>query len=441
MMLDRLVALIEELRQHAGTRRYASNTFWLLLERIYRLAVGLGVAIWVTRYLGPERFGLLSYVQSLVFMFSALATLGLDNIVVRELVRHENQRDELLGTAFALKLVGSIVMLLSLGVATIMLGETPYVALLIFVVGAAQLFQTVNVVDYYFQAKVLSKYVAISQAIGLALSSSLKVYLIVTGADLIWFGVAVSVDALIVAICLIYHYMTKAESRRLWRFSLAMAKRLMRDAWPLLLSAVAISLYLKIDQVMIRNMLDAGSVGHYAAATRLTEAFYFLPVAIAASVFPAVVNVRNDPVLFQRRLRHLYTLLVWMGVAIALPLAFLSAELIQFLYGDAFAPSAGVLVIHSWSSVFVFLGVASSNYLIAENMTMKSFYRTLLGAIVNVLLNLVLIPRYGIIGAAFATLLAQASSSLLYDAFDRKLRAVIWLKLHAFFPLYLLRAP
>ncbi|MFT7140382.1 MAG: O-antigen/teichoic acid export membrane protein, partial [Sulfitobacter sp.] len=136
MILDRLVKLKEELSQHAGIRRYASNTLWLLLERVYRLAVGLGVAVWVTRYLGPENFGLLSYVQSLVFMFSALATLGLDSIVIRELVKHEDQRDELLGTAFVLKLVGSIVMLLSLGVATMMLGETRYVALLIFVVGA-----------------------------------------------------------------------------------------------------------------------------------------------------------------------------------------------------------------------------------------------------------------------------------------------------------------
>ncbi|MFT7091837.1 MAG: O-antigen/teichoic acid export membrane protein [Candidatus Azotimanducaceae bacterium] len=441
MILDRLVKLKEELSQHAGIRRYASNTLWLLLERVYRLAVGLGVAVWVTRYLGPENFGLLSYVQSLVFMFSALATLGLDSIVIRELVKHEDQRDELLGTAFVLKLVGSIVMLLSLGVATMMLGETRYVALLIFVVGAAHLFQTVNVVDYYFQAKVLSKYVAISQAIGLALTSSLKIYLILIGADLFWFGVAISFDALVVAICLGYHYLTKAESWRLWRFSLDTAKRLMSDAWPLLLSAAAVSLYLKIDQIMIRNMLEVDSVGHYAAATRLTEALYFIPVVIAASVFPAVINARSDTVLFQQRLRRLYTLLVWMGVAIALPLALFAGELIQLLYGDPFAPSAGVLVIHAWSSVFVFLGVASSNYLIANNMTMISLYRALLGVIVNVLLNLVLIPQYGIAGAAFATLLAQFSSSLLYDVFDKRLRAIIRLKLQAFFPFYLLRAP
>ncbi|MFT7138547.1 MAG: O-antigen/teichoic acid export membrane protein [Sulfitobacter sp.] len=347
----------------------------------------------------------------------------------------------MLGTAFVLKLVGSIVMLLSLGVATMMLGETRYVALLIFVVGAAHLFQTVNVVDYYFQAKVLSKYVAISQAIGLALTSSLKIYLILIGADLFWFGVAISFDALVVAICLGYHYLTKAESWRLWRFSLDTAKRLMSDAWPLLLSAAAVSLYLKIDQIMIRNMLEVDSVGHYAAATRLTEALYFIPVVIAASVFPAVINARSDTVLFQQRLRRLYTLLVWMGVAIALPLALFAGELIQLLYGDPFAPSAGVLVIHAWSSVFVFLGVASSNYLIANNMTMISLYRALLGVIVNVLLNLVLIPQYGIAGAAFATLLAQFSSSLLYDVFDKRLRAIIRLKLQAFFPFYLLRAP
>lgn len=94
---------MEQLSQHAGVRRYASNTLCLLLERIFRLAGGLGVAIRLTRYLGPERFGLLSSVQSLVFMFSALATLGLDSIVVREFVKHEEQREGLLGSAFVFK--------------------------------------------------------------------------------------------------------------------------------------------------------------------------------------------------------------------------------------------------------------------------------------------------------------------------------------------------
>jgi len=196
------------------------------------------------------------------------------------------------------------------------------------------------------------------------------------------------------------------------------------------LSGMVISIYMKIDQVMIKEMLGAEQVGLYAAAVRLSEAWYFVPMAITSSVFPAIINAKKQSeVLYYQRLQKLYDLMVWLAVAIALPTTFLAPWVIRVLYGEAFLPAAGVLSIHIWAGVFVFLGVASGKWLLTENYTRIAFYRTFIGAIVNVVLNIILIPKYGINGAASATLISYfvATFSMGFIAKTRR-QVVLMLK-------------
>jgi O-antigen/teichoic acid export membrane protein len=172
---------------------------------------------------------------------------------------------------------------------------------------------------------------------------------------------------------------------------------------------MAVSIYMRIGQVMIKEMMDAEQVGFYAAAVRLSEAWYFIPMAITASVFPAIINAKKQSdELYYQRLQKLYDLMVWLAVAIALPTTFLAPWVIRVLYGKAFSLAAGVLSIHIWAGVFVFLGVASGQWFIAENLQIYSFYRTLCGCIVNIILNFLLIPRYGVKGAAISTLVSYS---------------------------------
>ena len=194
---------------------------------------------------------------------------------------------------------------------------------------------------------------------------------------------------------------------------------MLKDSWPLILSGVMVTIYMKIDQVMLGNMASNEAVGNYAAAVRFSEIWYFFPTAICASVFPAIIRVKQkSKQKYYEKLQQLYDLMAWMSLAIAFTMTFTSDTLIQMLLGTEYTEAGKILAWHIWASPFVFLGVARSQWLIAENLTKLSFATTSLGTIVNILLNLWLIPIYEGTGAAIATVISYAIAayfaSMLY---------------------------
>ncbi len=302
--------------------KYFKNTSWLFAEKILRMVVGLFVGIWVAKYLGPEQYGLLSYAQSFVGLFVAFATLGLDGIVVRELVKNERRRDELIGTAFWLKLIGAFAVLLILAIAINFTSNDHYTNTLVFIIASATIFQSFNVVDMYFQARVLSKYVVYANIISLFISSMVKIALILNEAPLIAFAGMVLFDSMVLALGYVYFFLKTNNKYTNARITLAnltfkrqTAVSLLRDSWPLILSGIVISIYMKIDQVMIKEMLDSEAVGQYAAAVRLSEAWYFIPMVITSSLFPAIINAKKQSEeMYYARLQRLYDLMVWMEI-------------------------------------------------------------------------------------------------------------------------------
>lgn len=421
--------------------KYYINTSWLLGEKILRMISGLFVGIWVARYLGPERFGLFSYAQSFVGLFAVFATFGLNDIVIRELVKDESRRDKLIGTAFWLKLIGAFVVLGILAIAINFTSNDNYINLLVFIIASAMIFQSFNVIDFYFQAKVLSKYVAYTNMISLFISSVVKIVLILIEAPLETFAILIVFDSFILACGFTYYFLKKSTFNiKKLTFSKPTAIALLRDSWPLILSGIVISIYMKIDQIMIKEMLGASAVGQYAAAARLSEAWYFVPVIISSSLFPAIINAKKiSEDLYNDRLQKLYDLMVWMAIAIAIPTTFFSDQVVELLYGEQYNQAGSVLMIHIWAAVFVFLGVAFGKYLTVENLTKKYFYRSLLGAILNITLNYTLIPKYGINGAAIATLLGQFTANYVYDFFDGDLHYQLKMKTRCFFPIHILK--
>ena len=391
-----------------GFKKYFVNTGWLFFERIIGMAVSFFVGVYVARYLGPANFGLLSYAASFVGLFIALATLGLDGIVVRELVKDEKKRDELLGTAFILKIIGSVLLLGMIAIAVNFTTNDRFTNLLIFVIATGVIFQSFNVINLYFQSIVLSKYSVFAKTVSGILVALIKLVLIYCKKELIFFAIVAFIGNIILATGFIIMYAKQKLSLFNWRIKLNLVKNLLKDSWPLMLSGIAISIYMAIDQVMIKNMLDASAVGNYAVAVRLSEVWYFIPIAIASSVFPAIINAKKiSEKLYYERLQKLYDLMVWLALGIALPIMLLSNNIVNILFGIQYQQAAGVLQIYIWATVFVFLGVASSQYLLAENYTKISFFRTLIGAIINIILNINFIPKYGINGAAIATVLSQ----------------------------------
>lgn len=371
------------------------------------MVILLFVGVYVARYLGPSKFGLLSYAISFVVLFSAIARLGLDSIVVRDLVRDGREKDELLGTAFFLKAMGAIVLLGLLAVAIRFTTNDSFTNLLIFIIAVATIFQSFNVIDFYFQSQVLSKYAVYARTAAVIFSAGIKLLLIYVNAGLIYFAAVILIESIILAIALVAVYAKRRLSIFNWKIRFDLAKTLLRDSWPLILSGVAISIYMRIDQVMIRWFINPDAVGNYAVAVKLSEAWLFIPMVITGSVFPAIINAKRvSKKLYYGRLQKLYSLMTWSAIGIALPVTFLAGSIIKLLLGAQYDDAAGVLRIYVWSGVFSFLGVASSKYLITENYTRISFFRTFIGCIVNVILNIILIPKYGINGAAIATVIS-----------------------------------
>lgn len=420
---NKLKTRLESLRNHEGFIRYFKNTSWLLAEKILRMTVGLFVGVWVARYLGPEQFGLLSYAQSFVGLFTAFATLGLDGIVVRELVKDETKRDVLLGTAFGLKFFGAFIVLIVLLIAINLTSNDSYTNLLVFIIASAVIFQSFNVIDFYFQSKVLSKYVVYANIIGLFLSSIVKIVLILKNAPLIYFAFSVVFDSIILTAGFLYFYLVNKLSFKNWKFSILEAKSLLKDSWPLILSSAVIAIYMRIDQVMIKEMLSNEAVGQYAAAVRVSEAWYFIPMIVVNSLFPAIINAKKQSEeIYYKRLQKLYDLMVLTAVGIALPMTFLSDWIVFLLYGAQYSQAGGVLMIHIWAGVFVFLGVASGKWLLIENLQLFSTINTTIGAIINIILNYFFIRYYGIGGAAWATLISYFLAAYLCLGLFRKTR-------------------
>ncbi len=400
-------------------RKYFANTSWLMAEKIFRSVVNLVVGVWVVRYLGPERFGLLSYAMSFVFLFSAIANLGLEGIIVRNLVNAPHKKDVLIGTAFWLKVVGALGALVFISVSIQFTSNDHLTNILIFIIAGGLLFQSFNVIDFYFQSKVLSKYVAFAQFLQVIISSLIKLTLIFLKVPLLWFAVVLLLDSLVLATGLITMYLKQRLSFSTWRFNYDVARQVLKSSFPLIFSWIAVTIYMKIDQVMIKEMLGTNAVGNYAAAVRLCEAWYFIPIVITSSLFPAIINAKKtDEKLYYDRIQKLYDLMVWLSVLIAIPIAIFGNKIIDVLFGIEFGEAAQVLKIYIWATPFVFLNVASAKWLINENLTRISLYRAVCGSITNIILNIILIPKYGITGAAWTTFISQFIASYSFDLFN-----------------------
>lgn len=423
---------VSSLLGHSGFIRYFKNTSWLMAEHALRIVAGLLVGIWVARFLGPEKFGLFSYVLAFTAIFGSLAKLGLDGILVRELVNHPDKRDRYLGTAFWLKVIGAILAIGLIAIITPFTTNDPVTNIFILIIATGLVFQSFEVIEFHFQSLVLAKVISICKGIQLALSSIIKVSLVLMGADLVWFVLVTAFDVFSLAIAYSIAYKVRKGVGFYRCFDKCIAKKMLRDSWPLVLNAIAVMVYMRIDQIMIKQMLGDHEVGIYSAALKLSEAFYFIPIIITSSLFPAILNAKKLGVeVYHQRMQRLYIFMVWIPIIIAFTMLFFSDRLILILFGNAYQGAGAVLMIHMWAAVFGFLGKSFVKYLVAENLTKVVFKRALLGAFSNVLLNLWLIPTHGLSGAAIATVLTLFIVNIGYDVFDRQLHGQLKMKITA----------
>lgn len=426
--------LVERVIGHQGFRRYFFNTSWMFAEQALRILAGLFVGIYVARYLGPEQFGVYSYSLAFVAVFSAVGRMGLDGILVRDLVNHPDQRDVYLGTAFWLKVTGGLFALLVLTVMLQVAANDATTNLYIYIIACGMIFQSCDVVDSYFQSRVLSKYVSIAKVFQLTLSSLLKLFFVFIHADLFWFVLVSLVDQISLALSLLWVYYTQRLGNFWGVFDQGVAKVMLQNCWPLVLSSISIAIYMRIDQILIKELLGERELGIYAAAAKISEAWSFIPVIVTNSLFPAILSAKKlNHMLYSERLQQLYSVMVLLALVVALPIALCSDWIVQTLYGAAYRDAGSVLKIHVWAGVFVALGTASSTWLLSESLQRLALFRTLSGAMASLVLNMALIPHYGIMGAAAAAVIGYMIAGFLFDVFNIKTRRMFFMKVDALF--------
>ncbi len=421
------------MRTQSGLKKYFLNTGYLIFEKIIRAFISFVVWAQVIRYLGPERFGIFSFVLSIVFLFGILSDLGLDAIVVREIIKHPENENQILGSTFTLKLVGSLLAIaLAFSLGWVLVRDID-VVMLIFIISLQLIFKSFDTIDYYFQAHVQSKYSVYSKIISLSATTFFCFLFIYFRKSLIWFTAIVPVEIAVAGITLLCFYINISKDDTSWSVSFDIMKNLLKESWPLILSGVAISVYMRIDQIMIRQLIGDSQVGLYSAAVRVSEALYFIPIVIMSSVFPAIVSSKmQSEDLYYRRLQFVLGVLLWTAVIIAISISLFAKFILVGFLGGAYLPAAGVLTLHAWACIFVYLGVAGTRWLINENLQFFSMAYTALGAICNITLNFLLIPRYSIYGAALATVIAQCIAAVLANSLNKRTRKIFELQIKAF---------
>jgi len=410
-----LLQALENLKNHPGFIRYSKNTLWLFFDKVAKSIFYLITWILIARLLGPDEFGILNYAISFVFFFTSIAGLGLDDIVVKAILKKEYLPETILGTALIIKILGSIISLFLIFLVTSLVGDDYSTKKIIYIISISIFFHSFNVFIFYFQSQVLLKFPALSNIFTLIISTIIKLYLIMNDADLIYFALMFVLDGFFLSIFLIYFF-TKRSVIPLSKlnFNKSLALNLIRDGWPLIFTGLLISIYMKIDQIMITQILGSSENGIYSAAVFLSESFNFIALVITASVFPAILNAKNkNNNLYEKRISNMYFILFWLSIFISIFITLTSSFLIDILYGKEFLESAYILKIHIWSSILVFLGLANSKWFISENLQKLSMIYTFIGAFLNIVLNYFWLQSIGISGAAWATLVSYFFAAYL----------------------------
>jgi O-antigen/teichoic acid export membrane protein len=417
--------------------KYFHNSAWMFFDKIFKMALGFFVIAYITRYLGPDRFGLLTYSQSVVNIFLALSTLGLANggVLVRELVANRKKRNILLGTVFYLTLFTSFLAI------SIILGMLSFLPdgksnILIFIISFSIIFQNISIIIIdYFQYKVLSKYVTYCSSAAFIISSILKIALIYFEAELELFACALLFDSAMLLLGLTYMYKRQGLSIKHWKFDTTIARKLLKCALPLTLVAVSALIYTRIDQIMIKNMIGNEAAGNYSAAVTVSELFYFIPGIIVTSMFPKIVALKgDDEYKYLCLLEKMYRLTLWIILPISISMFFFSNSIVSVIYGSQYIQAGPLLSILSWCIIFSSINAVFVKMLYVEGFEKKYLYKTLSGVLINLILNYIFIRRYGVNGAAIATLFTLFAVNYIFDIFDKELRKFYYLKFVCWIP-------
>jgi PST family polysaccharide transporter len=418
---------LEIIKQLKRYKSLIDNAFWLFFDRFVRLGIGMFVGIWMARYLGPSDYGELNYATAIVGLFSILATLGLDSIIIKKIIDHPLEQSLYVGTSFFIRIIGSFFTFIICVLWTLISDKNNTTILIITCLLAINPFLSCfDVIDYVFQSKLKSRNTVISKNAAFIICSAIRIIMLIEGCSLTVLVITYVIEAVLGAIGLILFY--KFPQMLSWRFNLNVARVILKESWPLILSGVIVLLYMRVDQIMIDKMLGPKQVGLYSVSVKFTELWYFIPMILTSTLYPKLISLKNDKVKYYKLCLQLLKGLFVISFSISIVMTLFSTNLIHILYGNAYISAAFALKISIWTGVFVFWGVGVSNILIIEDLNVHNLKKSLHGVLINIGLNFILIPKFGINGAAMATLISQFYASYLYYLLNRSTRHIFLLQ-------------
>lgn len=412
----------------------------MMLEKGSRLIIGVMVSSLMARSLGPDGFGELNYLISLLTIASVLSSLGLNRIIVREVANNIEDRffcHSTVLTAFYLRLVVSFILWLVVVAASALFW--PENMLFVIIIFASLFFISFDVFDFYAQGISDFKIISLCRLATFLVTSLLKIGVILLGGGLEEFVWLVMIEYFLVAV-LFYFVFVRRRHLELQPQQVQVRRgiELVMESWPEIIAGFGAILFMRLDQILLQWLSGDASVGIYSAATRITEAWYFLPSVIIATTFPKLVSLRSSS--YERYfegIRALMSFLVMLSVAVALFFSLTADWIVALLFGPNYAESANVIVLHTWGGIFLCMGITSGSWLVAERKLKLNLQRNLFGLAVSAITNWMLIPLYGVTGSAIATVAGLGAAFYFFDLLHPQLRPMFWLKTSAFLPTHL----
>jgi PST family polysaccharide transporter len=421
-------------------RKIVANIGWIFFDKIFRMVVGMLVSVWIARYLGPDEFGLLNYAILFPTIFTSIAGLGLTNVLMVELVASNDEplhQQQLVQTSLFAKLAaGSLMYGLVCIVNYFSNYAKPELFLLINVTGLALILQSSDIIDTYFQSQTKAKLSVIVKLIAFGLASIARMYALATHQSTLFLVVINIVELVIVYVLIIViyqRYVAVLFNRVRNSINYPLVQQLIRMSWPIMITEFFVFVYMKIDQFMIESLSTNREMGLYSAALRLSEAWYFISIAINTSFYPKIAEAwPGNKEKFYKQYQELLNILAYISIALAIVVSLFSTQLIELLFGTEYHNAGIILSVHIWAGVFVFTGVGTNNLMIIENLQKFVLIKTIIGALINILLNFWLIPAFGALGASVATLIAYGLQAYAMNMFFKPARPIFNLQSRSF---------
>lgn len=397
------------MEQKFSLKKIFGNSLWQITEKILTMLFTVIVTGIVARYLGTEKYGTVNYIISVVMLFTTFSTLGMEKITINDLVSGEYSKENILGTSFIIRIIGGIFLIIISQITLLFLTNGDKLSQILgLIMGTCMVFKSFEVVEYYLQSKMNLKAVSIIRFITTVVVAISKLIVVWLDLGIVGFTFTYLLDAIIAGIIFYIYY--RSKNREKWKFKKEYAKSLLSKCWYIAISGLMVTIYMRIDQVMLGSMMASKTEnGIYSAAVRIAEMWYFIPLAIIASFQPVIMTYKKDNKLneYSKNMQRLYDVISIIGIVFGLLISFFGWIAVNILYGAEYVGASDVLSISVWAGLFATLGSARSVWLIAENKQKYTLIYTITGAVVNIILNAIFIPIIGAKGAAIATLLAQ----------------------------------